>query len=229
MSEPNVFSAIAAVVAEIEPVTKQKVAGLKYPIIGEAAIMGVVRPLLVKHALTIVPTNVDLLDSSGWETKSGTRMNRTVTRVTYRIAHHPSGSHVDVQTIGEAADAGDKSVAKSLTIAWKYAIRQTFAIETGDDPDRKAIDTVTPGTVKPVVQPTNGASNGQRPVIREIENLISQLDDPNAAIQAIFAKRGIATFDELTDGQAAEVRMKLGDLVGVEFFDKSLTPETAKN
>jgi len=32
-------------------------------------------------------------------------------------------------------DGGDKSVPKSLTIALKYALRQAFLMETGDDPD----------------------------------------------------------------------------------------------
>jgi hypothetical protein len=31
---------------------------------------------------------------------------------------------------------GDKATAKAMTGAYKYALRQTFCIETGDDPDK---------------------------------------------------------------------------------------------
>ena len=35
---------------------------------------------------------------------------------------------------GEGSDTGDKASNKALTGAYKYALRQTFCIETGDDP-----------------------------------------------------------------------------------------------
>src|SRR5262249_36903978 len=44
----------------------------------------------------------------------------------------------DCQVLGEASDAGDKAAPKALTGAYKYFLRQTFLIETGDDPDRYA-------------------------------------------------------------------------------------------
>jgi hypothetical protein len=55
-------------------------------------------------------------------------------RLTYRFSH-VSGEYIDVQTIGEALDTSDKAANKAMTIGLKYAIRQFFLIETGDDPD----------------------------------------------------------------------------------------------
>jgi hypothetical protein len=59
-----------------------------------------------------------------------------VAAVTYRLTHAPSGESEDCQVLGEASDAGDKAAPKALTGAYKYFLRQTFLIETGDDPDR---------------------------------------------------------------------------------------------
>ena len=40
-----------------------------------------------------------------------------------------------VKVLGDGADTGDKASYKAMTGAMKYALRQTFVIETGDDPD----------------------------------------------------------------------------------------------
>jgi hypothetical protein len=61
-----------------------------------------------------------------------------VAAVTYRLTHASSGESEDCQVLGEASDAGDKAAPKALTGAYKYFLRQTFLIETGDDPDRYA-------------------------------------------------------------------------------------------
>ena len=47
-------------------------------------------------------------------------------------------AYIDVTAPGEGADSGDKSGNKANTCAYKYALRQTFVIETGDDPDEEA-------------------------------------------------------------------------------------------
>ncbi len=46
-----------------------------------------------------------------------------------------NGKSIQVTSIGEAADYGDKAANKAMTAAMKYNMRQTLIIETGDDPD----------------------------------------------------------------------------------------------
>ena len=53
----------------------------------------------------------------------------------YRYTHAASGTFFDAAVIGSGADAGDKAFLKAMTSALKYALRQPFLIETGDDPD----------------------------------------------------------------------------------------------
>lgn len=225
----EVHQAIARVMRAIEPVAKSSAPGLKYRALMEADIMAAVRPAMIENGLTVIPVAVDLLDSSVSETRSGTRMQRVAIRVVYRLTHAPSGESVDVATVGEAADNGDKALAKSMTIAWKYCVRQTFAIATGDDPDVKSHEFVSPSVAAPSVvsPPSNGYSD--RPLVREVTRLVDALSDPAAAMQSILEKRGIAKLDELGDSKLEELRLKLADRAGVEFFDKSLTGESAKN
>jgi hypothetical protein len=52
------------------------------------------------------------------------------------MQHVHSDTYIDIQTTGEGADSGDKSSNKAMTGGYKYALRQVFCIETGDDPDK---------------------------------------------------------------------------------------------
>jgi hypothetical protein len=51
-----------------------------------------------------------------------------------RFTHAASGTFIEVMSSGEGSDTRDKASNKALTGAYKYAIRRTFCIETGDDP-----------------------------------------------------------------------------------------------
>lgn len=66
----------------------------------------------------------------------GRALRFTVTTVTYRFMAD-DGSYVDCKMIGEGMDSGDKSASKSVAIAHKYALLQTFLIPTQEqkDPD----------------------------------------------------------------------------------------------
>jgi hypothetical protein len=56
--------------------------------------------------------------------------------VEYLIASTIDGSTVNVVTVGEAMDSGDKATNKALSAAYKYMAFQTFAIPIADDADR---------------------------------------------------------------------------------------------
>lgn len=132
----NVYEAINAVMAEVGYVQKQKSAGLNYSYAGEAALIAAVRPHLVQYGLVIYPSGVRELKTETYTTSKGSVMNRTMGIFAFTFAHAPSNTSFSVEVLGEGADSGDKSANKAMTGALKYAWRQTFGIETGDDPDK---------------------------------------------------------------------------------------------
>jgi hypothetical protein len=93
---------------------------------------------MLANGLTVAPIAVTVLEQGRYQTVKGSLLNHVLIAVTWRLTHAPSGESEDCQVLGEASDAGDKSAAKALTGALKYLLRQTFLIETGDDPDRYA-------------------------------------------------------------------------------------------
>lgn len=134
----NVHAAKLAVMKEVGYVQKQRSNGLNYTFAGEAALIAALRPVMIEHGLTITPISSRIVESSTYSTRNGGEMRLVRTEETFRITHAPSGTSEDITMLGEGADAGDKTVSKALTCGYKYFLRQTFMIETGDDPDQHA-------------------------------------------------------------------------------------------
>jgi len=116
---------------------------LNYSYAGEADLISALRPAMVDAGIIVYPHEIKEVNCESYITEktwNGTvtksRQNRTVTQTIFRFTHAVSGTHVDVPAIGAGIDSGDKDVYKAMTGAFKYALRQAFMIETGDDPDQ---------------------------------------------------------------------------------------------
>jgi hypothetical protein len=132
--EKNIHEAILAVMKEVGYVQKKRSAGLNYSYAGEAALIEAIRPSMVEHGIYMHVKEIVKVNRENYMTAKGTAMANTLVQGVVRFTH-VSGDFIDVQALGEGADAGDKSANKASTGLYKYAIRQTFCIETGDDPD----------------------------------------------------------------------------------------------
>lgn len=144
MPEHKSLAAAQLAVMEAVPyLRKRSGPGLNYTFAGEADLLAKLRPEMLRAGITVSPVGVQHVESERYTTtgknKDGTPKNTSMALVvgifTFRFRHADSGEFEDVQVFGEAADSGDKRSAKAQTIAYKYALRQFFAIETGDDPD----------------------------------------------------------------------------------------------
>ena len=131
----NLLTAQLLVMESVPYVKKSKAKNLNYTFATEADLIGALRPAMVKHGLTIRPTDITVVSETEYQTKSGTRMVNCRGIVEYTVEHAWSGESTVVTVLAEASDSGDKAAAKMMTIAMKYGLRQFFLIETGDDPD----------------------------------------------------------------------------------------------
>jgi len=112
--------------------------GARYSYAGEADLIHALRPAMLEAGLYCYVLKAAVTSRSDFTTGKGRVMQSTVIKQTVRFVHADSGSYIDVETVGEGADSGDKSAPKAMTGAFKYALRQAFCIETGDDPDQHA-------------------------------------------------------------------------------------------
>lgn len=115
---------------------KQMAGGGNYWYLSEEKVTSELHKALAEHGLVVFPTTMAILDEREDTTSSGKIMHNVRIQSTYRFvdADEPE-SGIDVMVLGEGSDIGDKVLNKCMTAAYKYALRQTFMISTGDDPD----------------------------------------------------------------------------------------------
>lgn len=127
--EQMIATALNAVMSEVTYVQKGGEVSFgktKYSYMSEADLLEVVRPVMVKYGLVILPSCDEV-------TKTG---NMTTVKMTYTIAHR-SGAvwPFKMSMWGQGVDSGDKGIYKAITGANKYYIYKLFNLPTGDDPE----------------------------------------------------------------------------------------------
>jgi len=145
---------------------KQLKDGARYNYLSEEKVTAEVHAAMVKHGLACVPVNMEIIENREDETAAGKAMHDTRIRATYRLIDPSDGDTLEVMGLGEGSDMGDKCLNKCMTAALKYAMRQTFMISTGDDPDHQAAHEAVAShsavaTPRPAAQqPRGGAQTG---------------------------------------------------------------------
>ena len=133
----KIYTVISEVMSSIGAIKKdQRNDTQRFAYRGVDQVMNALSPLLSKHHLLIVPEVLSLDREERQSTRGGTLMH-TIATVKYMF-YADDGSHVSAVVAGEGMDSGDKSTAKALSIAYKYACFQIFCIPTEEvvDPDR---------------------------------------------------------------------------------------------
>lgn len=126
----NVYQKIGEVMAAVKYLVKDDsiaFGNTKYKAISEEKVTVNVRQQLIKSGLVILPIKQE-------HKKEG---NLSSVDVTYRIVNtEEPDDYVDVVSSGTGADSQDKGVGKAMTYSYKYMLLRTFAIPTGEDPDK---------------------------------------------------------------------------------------------
>jgi hypothetical protein len=122
------------VMRAVEYVQKEYAKGLGYSAAMESKIVHTIRSAMIDAGISMSVLGGSVVSDGEYQTSKGTTMRRVVIERTVRFTH-TSGQYEDHHAFGEAADTSDKAFAKAMTIAKKYALREFFLLETGDDPD----------------------------------------------------------------------------------------------
>ncbi|MCD8325895.1 MAG: ERF family protein [Lachnospiraceae bacterium] len=126
----NIYEKISAIMKEIQYLSKDDTVAYnntKYKAITEEKVTSVIREQLTKQGLVIYPVQQT-------HKREGTL---TTVDVTYRIVNiEKPEEQIEVVSSGTGADTQDKGVGKAMTYAYKYMLLRTFAIPTGEDPDK---------------------------------------------------------------------------------------------
>lgn len=88
-------------------------------------IVEAVKVEMVKQKLIIIPSSVEIMEGPNEYTQRA--------KMEYRIICIEDQSEISIPIIGDGMDRGDKGIYKAFTGAYKYLMKQTFMIESGED------------------------------------------------------------------------------------------------
>lgn len=125
---------IVAIMSEVQKLQKDDAVEFgktKYKALSEEKVTTIMHEKLVKYKVVVIPVDCK------WSREG------TITHVDtkYRIinAENPE-DFIEVVSCGDGADTQDKGSGKAMTYAYKYMWLRTFAIPTGEDPDKVSSD-----------------------------------------------------------------------------------------
>lgn len=99
----------------------------KYKAISEEKVTRAVRDSLIKNGIVIIPI----------EQEHSREGNLSSVDTKYKIQNIENvDDYIIAVSSGTGADTQDKGVGKAMTYAYKYLLLRTFAIPTGEDPDK---------------------------------------------------------------------------------------------
>lgn len=222
----KIYSAINSVMGEIGAIGKEKRSQQGFNYRGVDDVMNVLAPAFIKNKLFVVP---EVLEQSREERSSarGGMLIYSICKIKYTF-YAEDGSHVEVVTIGEGMDSGDKATNKAMSIAFKYACFQIFCIPTEEmvDPDAEGY-TLPPkqdnGGKAPKKQPekkepghTDAKTSSDAPVNRitkeEIEAINGQVEKYSARglkMEKILKMYQIKDITEMSADQYKDCMNKL--------------------
>lgn len=132
MSGKNIFQRISAVMQDVQYLAKDdqiEFGKTKYRAISEEKVTTTIRKSLIAHGIVIVPVKQE-------HSKDGVL---TTVDVTYRIQNiENENDYIEAVSSGTGVDTQDKGVGKAMTYAYKYLLLRTFAIPTGEDPEKES-------------------------------------------------------------------------------------------
>ncbi|KKL25563.1 hypothetical protein LCGC14_2404050 [marine sediment metagenome] len=154
-----VVKALIAVMADAKLVPKSgRNEFHKYDYMTDADLSEMVRPLMAKYGLALIPSLAEPPGRTPVQTKNGQAVHTTVLVEYTLVAVDDKGELAAVWpekilAFGEALDTGDKGFYKASTGANKYAILRLFQLAAGDDPERDSHERTGSGGGVPASQP----------------------------------------------------------------------------
>ncbi|PZD95206.1 hypothetical protein DNH61_11645 [Paenibacillus sambharensis] len=125
----KLYQKISAVMKDVEYLSKDdkvEFSNTKYKAISEEKVTSTVRESLIRNKLVILPV----------EQQHKREGNLSTVDTKYKIVDIETGEFEIIVSSGTGADTQDKGVGKAMTYAYKYLLLRTFAIPTGEDPDK---------------------------------------------------------------------------------------------
>lgn len=163
----NVHQRLAAAMAEVDYIQKERKQGMNYTIVSHDAVTAKVRPVLLKNGIVYYPVRCEHLHNG----------NRAECSLTVRFVNVDEPSdYFDVPTFGYGIDTQDKGPGKAMSYAVKYALLKALGLETGDDPDTESQEFSKEDTHQPPASSKKDARPLFKSLVDDLKKLRSKED-----------------------------------------------------
>jgi hypothetical protein len=207
----SVYEALAEVMRAVSPIAKLgRNEAQKFNFRGIDQVYDALHGPLADAGVLIVPEILGI-ERSEVATRSGGTMSHVVVTIRYHFIG-PAGDEVVAVVAGEAADSGDKAVSKAMSMAFKYAAFQVFAIPLGEkdaDADthefagqRRAVE-ATRTEVAAVAERTRGGASVK--AVGLARKLGTSTEDAKSFTKAFLAEVGAQSLDDLSGQKVSEL------------------------
>lgn len=152
----NIYEKMSSITMEIAAVAKNLSVGFgksSYRAVGESDVLAAVKPIEAKYKIYSYPVSRKIIDAGELESQSKDyKTGEVVTKkqmyirieTVYRFVNIENPDEtIDVIAYGDGVDPQDKAPGKAMTYSDKYALMKAYKIQTGEDPDQYASETVT--------------------------------------------------------------------------------------
>jgi ribosomal protein L34E len=126
----TLFEKILAIMSDVQYLAKDdkvEFGKTSYKALSEEKVTSIMRAELLKHRVVVFPI-------SQVASREGTI---THVDVVYKMVNvDDPNDYIEIASCGDGADTQDKGSGKAMTYAFKYMWLRTFALPTGEDPDK---------------------------------------------------------------------------------------------
>ena len=190
----NIYEKINKVMQNIEYLTKDdkvEFGTTKYKAISEEKVTTAVRNELVKVGIAIIPIEQEMNVVELIRTDKSVNQ-RTDVNVKYRIQNiEDVNDYIIASSSGSGVDTQDKGIGKAMTYAYKYLLLRTFAIPTGEDPDKISsaeIDSKIAAEIPAKITPT---------MVEALRQMITNHKIPNEEVIEVLGNFGYKKLNEI--------------------------------
>jgi hypothetical protein len=138
-TKKNLYQRISAVMQDVEYLKKDDSVGsgsYAYRAISEEKVTETVRKSLIENGLVILPIEQEHLQHDH-QREHNKIVSISTVNTKYKIVNIDTPTEFEIiASSGTGVDSQDKGVGKAMTYAYKYLCLRTFAIPTGEDPDK---------------------------------------------------------------------------------------------
>lgn len=227
----NLYQKISAVMKDIQYLQKDdKVstgASGSYKAMSEEKVTQTVRESLITHGLIILPVAQSHNREELRDKENVLKGYLSIVDTQYKIVDVESGQFELLASSGTGADSQDKGVGKAMTYSYKYLLLRTFAIPTGDDPDKVSSATLdeqheaakqttpqpqkaaqAPQTIQTQKEPANSnvtAINNNMITDKQLSFLLREISKYKIEPEAVKAKFMFSSSKEIKKSQFNEI------------------------